>query len=363
MNQLNLLYSVILNCLLVLIFTSEFSYANRDFYKILNVKKNANTNEIKKAYRKLAKELHPDKNKDDPNASEKFADLSAAYEILSDEDKRKLYDRCGEECVKKEGMMDGGMDPFASFFGDFGFNFGGQEQRNEAHKGANIVMDLYATLEEMYTGNFVEITRNKPVLKPASGTRQCNCRQEMVTRNLGPGRFQMMQQTVCDECPNVKLVNEERILEVEIETGVQDGHETKFIAEGEPHMDGEPGDLIIKVRQMPHKRFERRGDDLYTNVTISLQDALIGFSMDIPHLDGHKVSIVREKVTWPGARIRKIGEGMPNFDNNNLHGTLYVTFDVEFPKKDFSDEQKEKIKEILAQSSINKVYNGLNSNA
>lgn len=83
-------------------------------------------------------------------------------------------------------------------------------------------------------------------MKPAHGTRQCNCRQEMVTRNLGPGRFQMMQQTVCDECPNVKLVNEERVLEVEIESGVQDGQETKFVAEGEPHMDGEPGDLIIK---------------------------------------------------------------------------------------------------------------------
>lgn len=133
---------------------------------------------------------------------------------------------------------------------------------------------------------------------------------------------------------------------------------------------------------MPHKKFERRGDDLYTNVTISLQvkpisitvfkldftfqnlqDALIGFSMEITHLDGHKVSVVREKVTWPGARIRKKGEGMPNFENNNLQGTLYVSFDVEFPKEDFTEEQKEQLKTILAQKSINKVYNGLNSNA
>lgn len=350
------LLSIILQIALLSVIVS----ANRDFYKILGVSKSATKNEIKKAYRNQAKTMHPDKNKDDPNASEKFSDLSAAYEILSDDDKRKLYDRCGEECVKKEGMFDNnGMDPFASFFGDFGFNFGGNEHRQEVHKGANIVIDLYASLEEMYTGNFVEITRNKPVLKPASGTRKCNCRQEMVTRNLGPGRFQMMQQTVCDECPNVKLVNEERILEVEIETGVQDGHEQKFVAEGEPHLDGEPGDLILKIKQMPHSKFERKGDDLYTNVTISLQDALIGFSMEITHLDGHKVSIVREKVTWPGARIRKKGEGMPSFENNNLYGTLYITFDVEFPKQDFSDEQKEKIKEILAQDSNNKVYNGL----
>lgn len=99
----------------------------------------------------------------------------------------------------------------------------------------------------------------------------------MVTRNLGPGRFQMMQQTVCDECPNLKLVNEERLLEVEIEIGVNDGHEEKFISEGEPHMDGEPGDLILRIKQMPHPVFERRGDDLYTNVTISLQVSFINF--------------------------------------------------------------------------------------
>lgn len=81
--------------------------------------------------------------------------------------------------------------------------------------------------------------------------------------------------------------------------------------------------------------------------------------MEISHLDGHKVTVSREKVTWPGARIRKKGEGMPNFENNNLHGTLFITFDVEFPKKDLSDDEKENIKSILQQSSVNKVYNGL----
>lgn len=331
--------------------------AGRDFYKILGVRKGANKNEIKKAYRKLAKELHPDKNKDDPDAAEKFQDLGAAYEVLADDDKRKLYDRCGEECVKKEGMMDN-TDPFAHFFGDFGFGFGGQEQR-ETPRGANIVMDLFVTLEELYNGNFVEITRNKPVMKAASGTRKCNCRQEMVTRNLGPGRFQMMQQTVCDECPNVKLVNEERTIEIEIEQGMEDGQETKFSGEGEPHIDGEPGDLVLKIRTVPHQRFERRGDDLYTNVTISLQDALVGFTLDIEHLDGHKVPITREKVTWPGARIRKNGEGMPNYENNNLRGTLYITFDVEFPKTQLGDTEKEDIKNLLNQASNNRVYNGL----
>ncbi|KAF7266290.1 dnaJ heat shock protein family member shriveled [Rhynchophorus ferrugineus] len=344
--------------LFVILMCSEIVLAGRDFYKILGVSKGASLHEIKKAYRRLAKELHPDKNKDDEDASKKFQDLGAAYEVLADEEKRKKYDRCGEDCLQKDGMMDGGMDPFASFFGDFGFHFGG-EQKHEIPRGADLVMDIFVTLEDLYTGNFIEITRNKPVMKPSHGTRKCNCRQEMVTRNLGPGRFQMMQQTVCDECPNVKLVNEERTLEMEVEAGMVDGQQTRFVAEGEPHLDGEPGDLILKIKTQSHPVFERRGDDLYTNVTISLQDALIGFTIELQHLDGHVISVTRDKITWPGARIRKKGEGMPNYENNNLHGTLFITFDVEFPKQELSSEDKEAIKKILNQSSNNKVYNGL----
>ncbi|XP_057671814.1 dnaJ homolog shv [Diorhabda carinulata] len=345
--------------LLISVICTAAVSAGRDFYKILGISKSASLHDIKKAYRKLAKELHPDKNKDDPNASQKFHDIGAAYEVLSDEEKRKKYDRCGEDCLQKDGMMDGGMDPFASFFGDFGFHFGGNSQKHETPRGADLVMDVFVTLEDLYTGTFIEITRNKPVLKPTKGTRKCNCRQEMITKSLGPGRFQMIQQNVCDECPNVKLVNEEKLLEMEVEPAMVDGQETKFVAEGEPHLDGEPGDLILKIKTQPHQMFERREDDLYTNVTISLQDALTGFTMEITHLDGHKVSVVRDKITWPGARIRKKGEGMPNYENNNLHGTLYITFDVEFPKQELTAEDKEALRKILNQSSNNKVYNGL----
>ncbi|CAL4059590.1 unnamed protein product, partial [Meganyctiphanes norvegica] len=341
--------------------TIYFFFYSRDFYKILGVPKNANPNQIKKAYRKLAKEYHPDKNQGDSKAEDKFKDLGSAYEVLIDKEKREKYDRCGEECVEKGDGFGGGMDPFSSFFGDFGFGFGGGggNRDQETPKGGDIVMDISVTLEELYVGNFVEMVRNKPVARAASGTRKCNCRQEMVTRQLGPGRFQMTQQQVCDECPNVKLVNEERTLEFEIELGMTDGQEHRFIGEGEPHIDGDPGDLVIRINTEPHSRFERRNDDLYTNVTLSLQEALLGFELDIEHLDGHKVHIVREKPTWPGARIRKKGEGMPNYNNNNLFGTLYISFDVEFPKEEFNDEEKEALKKILKQDSIGKVYNGL----
>jgi len=281
---------------------------------------------------------------------------------LSDPDKRKTYDRHGEEGLKSDAFS--GSDPFASFFGDFGFfdGFGGGRGRGEERetpKGGDVVMDLLVTLEELYTGNFVEVVRNKAVYKPSRGTRKCNCRQEMVTRQLGPGRFQMMQQAVCDECPNVELQNEEKLLEIEIEPGMQDGQEQRFIAEGEAHIDGEPGDLKIRIRTQPHSIFERRGDDLYTNVTISLTDALNGFQMDITHLDGHKVHVSRDKITWPGARMRKTGEGMPNYENNNLHGTLYITFDVDFPKGEIKEEDKIIIKDLLKENSKTKAYNGL----
>lgn len=98
---------------------------------------------------------------------------------------------------------------------------------------------------------------------------------------------------------------------------------------------------IYRIKTQPHAIFERRGDDLYTNVTISLQDALVGFSLEITHLDGHKVTVQRDKVTKPGARMRKKGEGMPNYNNNNLLGTLFITFDVAFPETDFSEQEKE----------------------
>uniref|UniRef100_A0A914DGW5 DnaJ homolog dnj-20 n=2 Tax=Acrobeloides nanus TaxID=290746 RepID=A0A914DGW5_9BILA len=335
--------------------------AGRDFYKILGVPKNANANQIKKAYRKLAKELHPDRNKDDPVAQEKFQDLGAAYEVLSDAEQRKVYDRAGEEGVAKMGGGGHGHDPFSSFFGDFGF-FGGERggHDDETPKGADIVVDLSASLEEVYNGNFVQTKRRKSVYKETSGSRKCNCRNEMRTQQLGAGRFQMFQVQVCDECPNVKLVSETKTLEIEIEVGADDGYEQRFAGEGEPHIEGEPGDLIFRLKVEKHKIYERRGLDLYTNVTISLQQALNGFTMTIPHLDGHVVEVTREKITWPGARIRKKDEGMPSLEDNNLKGQLYITFDVEFPRGELTAEQKAQVKELFKQDDhVAKPYNGL----
>ncbi|KAL4618100.1 hypothetical protein GN956_G20609 [Arapaima gigas] len=348
-------------CCLLLYFLAAAS-AGRDFYKILGVKKNASIKDIKKAYRKLALQLHPDRNRDDPAAQDKFADLGAAYEVLSDEEKRKQYDAYGEEGLKESQHHSSHGDIFSSFFGDFGF-FGENHRQQDQNvpRGNDIVLDLEVMLEEVYTGNFVEVVRNKPVAKAAPGKRKCNCRQETRTTQLGPGRFQMTQEVVCDECPNVKMVNEERTLEVEIEQGVKDEMEYPFIGEGkgEPHIDGEPGDLRFRIKVMKHPVFERRGDDLYTNVTISLVKALVGFEMDITHLDGHKVHIARDRITKPGAKLWKKGEGLPNYDNNNIRGSLIITFDVEFPREQLEEQQKAEIQQLLKQATVQRVYNGL----
>merc|ERR1719219_1607166 len=151
------LTGTVARALALLFFFFIGTFAGRDFYRILGINKRAQTNEIKKAYRKLAKEMHPDRNPNEPQATEKFQDLGVAYETLSDPEKRKIYDKGGEEALQKSERGGGGGDPFSSFFGGGGspfddfFGFGGNQGGvREVAKGANIVINLFVTLEELY---------------------------------------------------------------------------------------------------------------------------------------------------------------------------------------------------------------------
>lgn len=147
----------ILSILVSLLLAISHCSAEDDYYEILGVTRSATSYEIKKAYRKKALKEHPDMNRDDPDANERFQKVNKAYEVLSDDDKKKAYDRCGVKCVEREGSMDH-TDPFASFFGDFGFSFGGEDRGpRDTPKGGTITMDLFVTLEELYNGNFIEV--------------------------------------------------------------------------------------------------------------------------------------------------------------------------------------------------------------
>ncbi len=269
--------------------------------------------------------------------------------MLTDTEKRKIYDNYGEEGLKNMAQGGGGggganpQDIFAQFFG-FGGGFGGGEE--ETPKGDTIYAELEVTLADLYLGNTFRVVRDKNVIKPASGKRQCNCRNKVVTQQLGPGMFQQYTQKVCEECDNVKLAREPDTLSVSVESGMVDGQEIAFFEEGEPLIDGEPGDLIFVVRTKPHERFTRQGHDLHLEQTISLVDALTGFNIEIEHLDGHKVGLGSILVTKPGDVVRIVGEGMPIYERVGSKGDLYVKYTVAFPKE-VSEKQAKQLKELF----------------
>nr|CAB3464002.1 unnamed protein product [Digitaria exilis] len=298
--------------------------AGKSYYDVLQVPKGASEDQIKRSYRKLALKYHPDKNPDNEEANKRFAEINNAYEVLTDQEKRKIYDRYGEEGLKQfqgqgGGRGGGGMniqDIFSSFFGGGG---GMEEEEEQIVKGDEVIVELDASLEDLYMGGSLKVWREKNLIKPAPGKRKCNCRNEVYHRQIGPGMYQQMTEQVCDQCPNVKFVREGDFLTVDIEKGMQDGQEVLFFEEGEPKIDGEPGDLKLQ--------------------------ALVGFEKTIKHLDNHLVEIGTKGITKP-KEIRKFkGEGMPLYQSNKK-GDLYVTFEVLFPKT-LTDDQKAKLKDIL----------------
>ncbi|KAG2624766.1 hypothetical protein PVAP13_3KG173600 [Panicum virgatum] len=222
--------------------------AGKSYYDVLQVPKGASEDQIKRSYRKLALKYHPDKNPDNEEANKRFAEINNAYEVLTDQEKRKIYDRYGEEGLKQfqgRGGGGGGMniqDIFSSFFGGGG---GAEEEEEQILKGDEVVVELEASLEDLYMGGSLKVWREKNVIKPAPGKRKCNCRNEVYHRQIGPGMYQQMTEQVCDQCPNVKFVREGEFLTVDIEKGMQDGQEVLFFEEGEPKIDGEPGDLKV----------------------------------------------------------------------------------------------------------------------
>ena len=334
--------SVAARCLafvLLLALTAVASAA--DYYKTLGLNRGASDDQIKRAYRKLALKYHPDKNPGNDEAASKFADIGNAYEVLSDAEKRQIYDRHGEEGVKQHAQQ-GGRGGGGGFGG-----FGGGSEEPETPKGDSFVIDLDVSIRDLYLGRVIRVARDKSVIKPAKGKRKCNCKQRMVTKQIGPGMFQQYAKEECEECPNVKLGRESETIAIEIEPGAPDGHEMLFFEEGEPIVDGEPGDLRVRVRTAKDDRFERHGNDLHMTFRVDLVEALAGFDKAFTHFDGREVRVKRDGITTPGLVETIAKEGMPVHNQHKKFGNLVVTYEVDFPKK-LTEKQKGEVKKLFA---------------
>ncbi|KAG9326958.1 hypothetical protein KVV02_001908 [Mortierella alpina] len=320
--------------------------ADTKYYDTLGVSPDASEAEIKKAYRKLAMQYHPDKN---PDAGDRFKEISHAYETLSDPESREMYDRYGEDGPGGAGGFgfSGGMsqeEMFAQMFGG-GF-FGGMPgeggpggPRSRTRKGEDINHNLNVTLEDLYNGKTTKLSLEKNVVCGlCSGSKFSMTVTVTVTMSDGNGSI-MREKDRCKKCKGNKVVNEKKVMEIFIEKGMRNGEKIPMKGEADQLPDVETGDVILVLVQKPHALFERSGADLSCKITISLVEALCGFSkILITHLDGRGIHIEQPagSVIRPGDVKKIIGEGMPHFKRPIDKGDLYITFEVEFPKDNWA---------------------------
>jgi len=345
------------------------------YYDLLGVAPDANLSDIKKAYRKMAVKYHPDKNPNNPAAVEQFKEVSEAYEVLSDENKRKMYDQYGKEALK-EGHASA-EDIFSQFFGGgFSSFFGGGPRGPK--KGDDIVHEIQCTLEDLYKGKTTKlaVTRNAICTKcEGSGAREgvsagkcktCEGRGiRVIIKQLGPSMIQQMQtpcndcggkgETIkeedkCKNCKGKKVLKEKKILQVYVDKGMKHGQKIVFSGEADEYPGVEVGDIVFVVTEKKHDLFRRNGNDLIIDYKLTLVEALAGFSFSIKHLDDREILVKSEKdeIINPGD-IRVIeGEGMPQHKKPFEKGNLYIQFTIEFPKPGyFNSQQLKQLEEIL----------------
>jgi molecular chaperone DnaJ len=315
---------------------------DKDYYKILGVSRNASEKEIKQAYRRLARKHHPDLNPNDKSAEARFKEINAAYEVLSDTEKRKKYDQFGdqwehaEQFAKSRGqervrwdfgrggktfeygdLSDFG-DIFSSLFGDSGI---GSRTRRGPERGQDIESPIEVSLEEAYHGS----TR---VIEFQIG--------EPCTACGGTGRVGNRACTICNGTGG--KVSPKR-LEVKIPAGVKDGSRIRIAGEGGPgRAGGNKGDLYLVTKVLPHKLFERKGDDLYTEVPVPLATAVLGGEVRLPTLNGN-LSLKIPPETQNGKVFRLAGKGMPQLGNAN-YGNMFAKAKVVLPTNLTEEERK-----------------------
>jgi len=333
-----------------------------EFYDKLGVEPDVTADEIKKAYRKMAIKFHPDKNPNNPEAVEKFKEISEAYEVLSDANKRQTYDKYGKEGLQQGGFHAGSAsDIFERFFGGGMFGGFGGGGRQGPQQTEDIMHQIAVGLDDLYNGKTSKLAVTRNILCPkceGSGSKTkgasakcatCEGRGvRFIVKQLGPGMIQQMQavcsdcsgkgtrikeEDKCEQCKGKQVIKDKKVLEVHIEKGMRDGQKIVFAGESDQAPGAEPGDIIFIIKQKDHERFKRSGNDLYMEHTITLLDALGGTSLAVTHLDGRTLLIKTGEgdIIKPG-EVRTIDrEGMPQHKQPFNKGHLFIKFTIQFP--------------------------------
>ncbi|MFT6213159.1 MAG: molecular chaperone DnaJ [Alphaproteobacteria bacterium] len=354
--------------------------SKRDCYEVLGVSKEASDAEIKKAFRIKAKQLHPDQNRDNPNAETQFKEVAEAYEVLKDAEKKAAYDRFGHAAFEQGGMGGGGQggmgggfsqadfgnfgDVFDDLFGEF-LGGGGRRKRSSAGtRGQDLRYNMTVSLEEAFAGKSESITIPSAVsCDPCKGTGSTKGTQPEACQTCG-GRGQVRMQsgffTVERACPNCNgegriiknpckscrgagQVSKDKKLDIAIPAGVDDGTRIRVSGEGGLGSRNAPsGDLYIFIEIKPHTIFERNDADLYCKIPISMATAALGGKIDVPTIDASKVRVTIPEGTQTGRKVRLKDKGMPILRSARF-GDLYIELFVETPVN-LSSEQKELLK-------------------
>ena len=354
----------------------------RDYYEVLGVNKNATADEIKHAYRKLAKKYHPDMNPGDKNAEEKFKEATEAYEVLSDPDKKARYDQFGHAAFEQGGGGAGGFggfdfgsgdmgDIFGDIFGDF---FGGgsrsSARRNGPRQGANLRAAVRITFDEAIRGVDKELeitlkekcttcggTGAKPGTSPetcskCNGTGQVVYTQQSMfgmVRNVQPcpdcnGTGQVIRYK-CPDCSGSGYIKVRKKIKVPIPAGIDNGQSVRIREKGEPGINGGPrGDLLVNVNVSRHPKFQRQEYDIFSTEPITFAQAALGATIKIDTVDGPMEYTIKPG-TQTDTKIRLRNKGVPSLRNKNLRGNHFVTLVVQVPER-MTEAQKDALRKF-----------------
>ena len=361
----------------------------RDYYEVLGVSRNAPKDEIKDAYRKLAMQYHPDRNKS-PDAEEKFKEISEAYAVLSDDEKRQQYDLLGhtgfDQRYSREDIFRGA--DFDSIFRDLGFGFGdifriffgggfGGGFGERISKGRDLIYDLKITLEEAAKGTAkeIEVPRiekcdvcNGSGAAPGTSPRTCSrCNGTGKIQNVRKSSFAMYVQVTpcptcrgkgtvidspCKNCKGTGLTRKKRKINVKIPAGIDDGYQLRLRGEGEMPQQGggSPGDLYVLIRIPPHKYFKREEDNLWYDLMISYPQAALGTEVSVPTLEGN-TNVKIHPGTQQGEILKLKGKGMPRFRGYGK-GDLLIHIGISVPEK-LTDKQRALLEQLAEEFGQN----------